>query len=198
MEKLNAANKKILFDVGTLYSSSIPINLETLDFATLPETMKLFGLTKGGMEFKGTPDVRNIEFDGSRGRSVKGMQRVVGGNGALKVTGLELGEDQLLFNLMEKTTGTKYDVFKPKKSGLLAATDYRHIMYVGKTSDGLSAVMLIKNAFSAEGITLKSEDNNEGSYEMNIQGTWELNEDLTDSDVPFEIYLQKPTAPTGG
>lgn len=185
---LNAKNKKILFDVGVFYTSTAPIDLETLDFKSLPSTMKLFGLTKGGGEFNGSTEVRDIEFDGARERKIKGMQRIVGGIGEMKMTGMELGESQLLLNLMEKTTGTKYTKYTPRKSGLLQDTDYRHLMYVGKCSDGSSAIVIIKNAFSASGFNLKTEDKDEGSYEMTISGTWELNDDLTDRDVPFEIY----------
>ena len=195
---LNAKNKKILFDVGVIYSSSVPIDLETLDFKAIPTTMKLFGLTKGGVEFTAGMDVRDIEFDGSRERKIKGMQRIVGGSGSIKVTGLELGENQLLFNLMEKVTGgTKYTKFVPRKSGLLQDSDYRYLMYVGKASDGSSAIIIIKNGYSSEGFTLKAEDKNEASYEMNVEGTWELNDDLTDKDVPFEIYTSNNVSALG-
>lgn len=195
---LNAKNKKLLFDVGALYTSTAAIDMETLDLAAIPSTMKLFGLTKGGIEFSASNEVRDIEFDGSRERSIKGMQRIVGGGGELKVTGLELGESQLLFNLMEKVEGgTKYTKYVPRKSGLLQDTDYRHIVYIGKASDGSNAVIIVKNAFSAEGFTLKAEDKNEASYEMNVKGTWELNDDLSDKDVPFEIYLSNNVTPIG-
>lgn len=69
----------ILLDVATVYYGDINLTedkLDTLD-TVLTEENKI-GFTKDGLKVEAKPNVRQIEFDGRRERSIAGYDRVLG------------------------------------------------------------------------------------------------------------------------
>ena len=59
------------------------------------ENEKILGPTRGGVEMTITPEIRDIEFDGRRGKTL-GMQVIDGGDATIKVVSLCCSQDTLM------------------------------------------------------------------------------------------------------
>ena len=62
------------------------------------ETEKILGPTRGGVEVTITPEIRDIEFDGRRGKTA-GMQVKDGEDATVKVISLCCSQESLLYAL---------------------------------------------------------------------------------------------------
>jgi len=186
MADLDISTKKVLLDQAVVYSAPTGVDMET----TLFSTLTLLGLTEGGVSFTAEPDVRDIPFDGSKGREIKGMQRILGWKTTLAVTALELSDGNLTGALLTKTVVAlaKYTKYTPK-AGVIAAADYKDIVVVGKSSDGKEFIIVVRNAFNGKGLDITQADSDEGKFNIEYHGTYTLNEDLTDKTAPFEILV---------
>jgi len=184
MADLDISTKKVLLDQATVYSGPSGVDMETDTLATLT----LLGLTEGGVQFTAEPNVRNIPFDGAKGREVKGMQRILGWTSLLTISALEFTDNNLTNALLTKTAGTKYNKYTPK-SGVLSATDYKDLVVVGKSSDGKEFIIVLRDAFNGKGLDITQADSDEGKFNIEYHGTYTLNEDLTDKTAPFEILV---------
>jgi hypothetical protein len=182
MADLDISTKKVLLDQAVVYSAPSGVDMETATVSTLT----LLGLTEGGVSFTAEPTVRDIPFDGAKGREIKGMQRILGWKTLLSVTALEFTDENLTGALLTKTVGTKYNKYTPK-SGVIATADYKDLVVVGKSSDNKEFLIVVRNAFNGKGLDITQADSDEGKFNIEYHGTYVLNEDLTDKTLPFEI-----------
>lgn len=148
-------------------------------------TQREIGITKGGVEFNVSENVRDIEYDGRRGKT-KGMQVVDEINAYLKCSTLELSNDNILATLgAASETGT---IISNTACGLIASTRYLNNVtafgYMNKT--GAFKKITLKNAAAFNGgMTIKTTDKGEATIDLQFNANWNP-EDMTETIYSIE------------
>lgn len=135
-----ATAEKILLGYGVVTVGATPI-----------------GLTRGGSSFTVEREIRNIEADGDRGQ-VKGRIVIDTENAKLTVNALEpfTAEDMSKYYPgIENTTGTTTSTLQ------IVAGDYNDVVWTGKTKDGKSVTITVKDAINIDNLEWTMEDKNE-------------------------------------
>lgn len=178
--------ERLLLDAGAIYK-----NL-TYDDLTGEFTGEALGATSGGNEFVVEIEQRQPEIDGLKSR-VKGMSFV------------DTHEAHLVVNLKELTaqniklaigpadidnSDTNFDIITGRTT--IKDEDYiENIAYIGRLSGSQKPVVIIlKNALSAEGFTMSSEDNNEAVIPITFNAYADF-EDAMAGKTAYEIYWPK-------
>lgn len=179
----------ILLDVATVYYGDINLTedkLDTLD-TVLTEENKI-GFTKDGLKVEAKPNVRQIEFDGRRERSIAGYDRVLGWTVEVECDALEILDRPEALGLVKDTTATKstkYDVFRPNHD-----LQYKDLVLVGELHSGKTpAIIHIHNAFNEGGLQFEQKDSDESAFSLKFIGSYDKNSDK----VPMDVYLPKKT-----
>jgi hypothetical protein len=138
------------------------------------------GPTRGGGEFVATATIRDIEFDGSKGKT-KGMQTVDDIKAQLNVTQLNTSMDTLKMAL----PFAKYDDATGKLSvgkdsiGIIPDEAYlKNITMFAKTVKGEYKKITLYNAMSENGLTLAAAPKAEGTIALNVYAHWDATDDL--------------------
>lgn len=180
--------KRFLLDACSIYVGTI----ETPDDLT-SLTDSLLGLTNGGVTVTAVPNVRQIEFDGKRERRIKDMNRILGWDCGVETKGLELNESSLILSLLEKDsdyTGDTYERFKPSNQ-----ISYKDLIVVGQLHRSKPMIVVLKDCFNEDGLSLETSDSNEGTYTLKAYSNYTY-DPIKDADgtteIPMEIYLLKP------
>lgn len=182
--------KHLQLDAGAFLKNFDP----TTDTWLSAKASKLIGATAGGGSFAAVPTIRRIEVDGVKG-ATKGFEALDEWQVTMTANMKELTADVLKMAL---ATGTSTDTKSPdsassnnyKKivaSNELADSDYiNNITWVGRLSGSQTPIIIIlKNALCTNGLTLTTQDKNEGVVAVTLTGHY----DPSDLDaVPFEIY----------
>lgn len=142
------------------------------------------GLTRGGSSFIVERELRNIEADGDRGQ-VKGRIVIDTENAKLTVNALEL---------FTATDMTKYYPGLTEEAGTItseleiAVGDYNDVEWTGKTKDGKSVTITVKNAINVDNLEWTLEDKNEVVPALGFTASYsESDRDTAPWDVKFEI-----------
>lgn len=137
------------------------------------------GPTRGGGEFVATATIRDIEFDGSKGKT-KGMQVVDDITAQLNVTSLNASMDTLKMAL----PFAKYDEVTGKLSvgadsiGIIPDSAYlKNITMFAKTVKGEYKKITLYNALSENGLTFAAAPKAEGTIELNVYAHWDATDD---------------------
>ena len=129
------------------------------------------GITRGGVEFNVTENVRDIEYDGRRGKT-KGMEVVDEINAYLKVTTLEISNENLFMALGGAELSGSAII--NNQSGIIPdaryLTNITAFGIVNKT--GAYKKITIYNAQAAGGITLSTTDKGEATIELTLNAHW--------------------------
>ncbi len=140
------------------------------------------GPTRGGGEFAATATIRDIEFDGSKGKT-KGMQTVDDITARLNVTQLNTSMDTLKMAL----PFAKYDEATGKLSvgkdsiGIIPDEAYlKNITMFAKTVKGEYKKITLYNAMSENGLTLAAAPKAEGTIALNVFAHWDEVDDTKD------------------
>jgi hypothetical protein len=140
------------------------------------------GPTRGGGEFAATATIRDIEFDGSKGKT-KGMQTVDDIKAQLNVTQLNTSMDTLKMAL----PFAKYDEVTGKLSvgkdsiGIIPNEAYlKNITMFAKTVKGEYKKITLYNAMSENGLTLAAAPKAEGTIALNVFAHWDEVDDTKD------------------
>lgn len=180
--------KRFLLDACSIYVGTI----ETPDDLT-SLTDSLLGLTNGGVTVTAVPNVRQIEFDGKRERRIKDMNRILGWDCGVETKGLELNESSLILSLLEKDsdyTGDNYERFKPSNQ-----ISYKDLIVVGQLHRSKPMIVVLKDCFNEDGLSLETSDSNEGTYTLKAYSNYTY-DPIKDADgtteIPMEIYLPQP------
>lgn len=159
--------EKILLGYGTVSVAGTPI-----------------GLTRGGSSFVVEREIRNIEADGDRGQ-VKGRIVIDTENAKLTVNALELftaKEMTKYYPGLSETTGTVTSTLE------IAAGDYNDIVWTGKTNDGKSVTITVKNAINIENLEWTLEDKAEVVPTLVFTASY----DETDRNkAPWDVKFEK-------
>lgn len=174
-----------LLDAGAIYTN---LKYESL---TGEFTGTLLGATSGGNEFSLNQTTRVIQVDGVKGAAKGNIQ-------------IDEEVPQLTINLKELTAqniartiagskveqDTNYDIITTK--GVIELTDYlENIAFVGRLSGSSKPVVIvIENAISLEGLSIKTADKGEVVVPVVFRGTYD-SASLEAQRAPFKIYWPK-------
>ncbi len=180
----NKTAEKLLLDAGAFFKD---FNVEEDTFDDAVTAGKLLGATQGGGTFTATPTIRPIEIDGVKG-AAKGLSVIDVWVVTIAANMKEISEEILITALgagkseagpagYKKITGNNY----------IELTDYiDNITWVGKLSGSQKPVIIqVYNALSTSGITLQTQDKNEGLIPITFTGHYDPEELDTP---PFGIY----------
>lgn len=139
------------------------------------------GPTKGGAEFNATKNIRDLEFDGMRGKT-KGMQVIDEINALLKFSIL----DTNLATLAKVMPQADYDettkIIKNNVGGKIPASKYfKNITMFAKTMNGKYKKITLFNAMNESDFVLSSAPKAEGQVALEVYAHWdplEVSDDL--------------------
>jgi hypothetical protein len=138
------------------------------------------GPTKGGAEFNATKNIREIEFDGSMGKTM-GMQVIDEINASLKFSIL----DTQLATLAKTMPQADYDnitkIIKNNKGGVIPASKYfKNITMFAKVAKGGYKKITLFNALNESDFVLSSAPKAEGEIALEVFAHWDPEEVTTD------------------
>lgn len=173
--------KNIVIDAATVYlGGTITDPNELTGLAD-----KCIGLTKDTVNITIKPKIREMDFNGKFDRKVKDTEIITGWDVKAECSALELSDIVLKGALLEKSsTVTGYDKYIPSNT-----ITYQDLVVVGKLKGNAKPIVaVIKNAYSTDGLELKTKDLDEAVVSMSFDGHYTLGSDVA----PAEFYM--PTA----
>lgn len=178
--------ERLLLDAGAIYK-----NL-TYDDLTGEFTGEALGATSGGNEFVVEIEQRQPEIDGVKSR-IKNMSFVNTHEANLVVNLKELTAQNIKLAIGPADvdeTDENFDIVTGRTT--IENDDYlTNIAYVGRLSgSNKPVVIMLKNALSAEGFTMTSEDNNEATIPITFNACADF-EDAQAGKTAYEIYWPK-------
>ena len=180
--------KHLLLGAGALYKN-FTVGTDT------PSTGTVIGATQGGIEFKATPTVRNIQVDGILGK-VTELDVIDAWDVSLGGSFLEVNEEVIERGLgactKDTTTDQNYDIIQGATE--FSSGDYiENVTYIGTVSGTSTPVIVqIFHAINTGGLTFKAEDGKEGTIDVLFEGRYAI----SDNGVPpFKIYWPKAVGP---
>lgn len=154
--------------------------------------------TRGGGEFHASVEMRDIEFDG-RVAKTKGAQVIDGNTATIKVTLLNMTQENLRLALPGGLTAGKDGELTNPKTGVISDDNYlQNVTVFGKTLDGKYKKFVINNPMSEGelGITMQQKAEGELEVEFTAHDTIDtLGGDLwkiTDAEAIEEAPEAKP------
>lgn len=139
------------------------------------ENEKVLGPTRGGAEFTATPSIRDIEFDGRKGKS-KGMQVKDGEDVSLKVNTLCSSLENLKLAIPGATINN--NKITPGKFGVIESNSYiANVAIITKMIDNTFTIITIKNAMHEGAFGYKGVSKSENEHNLEFLGHY----DPTDS-----------------
>ena len=185
--------ERLLLDAGAFFKNFVYIpggdRNDTYDSAVAAG--KLLGATKGGGEFSAVPNIRQIEVDGTKGRT-KGLEYIDYWDVYIKATIVEATTDAIKSALcaanVDAGSDTKYDVITGKSE--IELSDYiDNVTWVGKLSGSNEPVIIIvDNALNTDGLKLTVQDKSEATIPMTFYGHYDT-ESL--EEPPFHVFYPK-------
>jgi hypothetical protein len=183
-------SKHLQLDAGAFLKNYDP----TQDTWATAKATKLIGATAGGGSFAAVPTIRRIEVDGVKG-ATKGFEALDEWQVTMTANVKELTADLLKMAL---ATGSYAGAKSPSSEGSnnynkitasneLADSDYlTNITWVGRLSgSSIPVIIVLKNALCTNGLTLTTQDKNEGVVALTLTGHYDPS---NLDDPPFEIY----------
>lgn len=178
----------LLLDAGAFFKD---YDVAEDTFESAVSAGKLLGATRGGGQFNATPEIRQIEVDGVKGRA-KGLEVLDSWEVTLGANVLEVTTDTLKMALAASEVAPDgaegYD--KVQAKNYLALEDYiDNITWVGTLSGSDKPVIIqVFNVLNMGGLSLQTQTKNEAVTALTFTGHY----DAADLDhPPFAIYYPK-------
>ena len=131
----------------------------------------VLGPTRGGAEFTATPSIRDIEFDGRKGKT-KGLQVKDGEDVSLKISTLCCSLEYLKLAIPGATVAT--NTLTPGNFGVVAAANYlKNVAVVTKMLDGTYTILKVKNAMHEGAFTYKGVSKSENEHSLEFLGHYD-------------------------
>lgn len=180
--------KNLLLGAGAIYKNFV-VGTDTPATATT----KLIGATQGGLEFKATPSIRNIQIDGILGK-VADLDVIDSWETSLSGSFIEVSTEVIRRSLAAASVDTSdsdYDVITGNTE--FSSDDYlTNVTYIGTLSGSNKPVIIqIRNAIDTGGLSFKTEDGKEGTIDVTFEGRYAISDE---GEPPFTIYWPKPSA----
>lgn len=132
------------------------------------EDQKILGPTRGGVECTITPSIRDIEFDGRKGKT-KGLQVKDGEDAELKVSTLCCSLENLQLALHGAKSATDSVEQDEEGFGVIADTEYlNNVAVVTKMLDGTFKVLTINNAMHEGAFSFKTTSKAENEHALDF------------------------------
>ena len=183
-------SKHLQLDAGAFLKDYDP----TTDTWATAKATKLIGATAGGGSFAAVPAIRRIEVDGVKG-ATKGFEALDEWQVTMTANVKELTADLLKMALAtgsyagakSPSSETSNNYNKITASNELADSNYlTNITWVGRLSgSSIPVIIVLKNALCTNGLTLTTQDKNEGVVALTLTGHYDPS---NLDDPPFEIY----------
>lgn len=183
-----STKKNLLLGAGALYKNFV-VGTDTPSTATA----KLIGATQGGLEFKATPSIRNIQIDGILGK-VADLDVIDSWETSLAGSFIEINSEVIRRSLAAASVDSSdsdYDVITGNTE--FSSDDYlTNITYIGTLSGSNKPVIIqVKNAIDTGGLSFKTEDGKEGTVDVTFEGRYAISDE---GEPPFAIYWPKVPA----
>lgn len=183
-------SKHLQLDAGAFLKNYDP----TQDTWATAKATKLIGATAGGGSFAAVPTIRRIEVDGVKG-ATKGFEALDEWQVTMTANVKELTADLLKMALAtgsytgakSPSSETSNNYNKITASNELEDSNYlTNITWVGRLSgSSIPVIIVLKNALCTNGLTLTTQDKNEGVVALTLTGHYDPS---NLDDPPFEIY----------
>lgn len=132
---------------------------------------KVLGPTRGGAEFTATPSIRDIEFDGRKGKS-KGLQVKDGEDVSLKISTLCCSLENLKLAIPGATINSS--TLTPGAFGVIASSNYlTNVAVVTKMLDGTFTIIKVNNAMHEGALSYKGVSKNENEHSLEFLGHYD-------------------------
>lgn len=135
------------------------------------ENEKILGPTRGGAEFVATPSIRDIEFDGRKGKTA-GMQVKDGEDVSLKINTLCCSQENLALAIPNATPKSEEgNLIEQGDFGVIKAENYlMNIAVVTKMLDGTFKILVVKNAMHEGAFNFKTASKSENEHSLEFLG----------------------------
>jgi hypothetical protein len=161
------------------------------------DSEKIIGPTRGGAEFTATPSIRDIEFDGRRGKT-KGMQLKDGEDVTLKIATLCCSKENLALaipgaKITEKSGDTPASI-TPGGIGVISKDSYlTNVAVVTKMLDSTFNVLVLDNPMHEGAFSYKAASKSENEHNLELLGHYDP---LSDEDKIWhiDVYDENPLA----
>lgn len=135
------------------------------------------GPSRGGGEFSASGKIRDIEFDGSKGKT-KGMQVIEEISANLSITILDMSMDNLALSMPYADYTNGVITAKTENVGVLAESAYlNNITMFCKTIGGMYKKITVYNAMSESDFKLAAKPKGEGEINLDVEGHWDATDD---------------------
>lgn len=135
------------------------------------ENETILGPTRGGAEFVATPSIRDIEFDGRKGKTV-GMQVKDGEDVSLKINTLCCSQENLALAIPNSTPKSEDgNVIEQGDFGIIKAENYlKNVAVITKMLDGTFKILVVKNAMHEGAFNFKTASKSENEHSLEFLG----------------------------
>lgn len=156
----------------------IDYGLVYIDFGLAGE--KLLAPSRGGGTFKVDQKIRDIEFDGMKGKT-KGMQAVESIDATLSVTLLDTSMDNLALAMPWATYATSIVTGKTANIAVVATSAYlTNVTMFAKLVSGSYKKITLYNAMAENGFSLNAKPKGEGEVSLEFSAHWNVVDDSAD------------------
>lgn len=153
---------------------------------------RVLGPTRGGAEFTATPSIRDIEFDGRKGKS-KGLQVKDGEDVSLKISTLCCSLENLKLAIPGATVAS--NTLTPGSFGVVEASSYlKNVAVVTKMLDGTFTVIKLKNAMHEGALTYKGVQKNENEHSLEFLGHYDPTDSTEETIWTIQTLATSPFA----
>ena len=154
----------------------------------------VLGPTRGGAEFTVTPSIRDIEFDGRKGKT-KGMQVKDGEDVSLKISTLCCSLDYLKLAIPGATVNPSTNTLTPGNFGVVQSSAYlTNVAVVTKMLDGTYTILKVENAMHEGAFTYKGVSKNENEHSLEFLGHYDATSSVEECCWSIETTSTNPLA----
>lgn len=168
---------------------------EGIVVVNLGETGEMvLGPTRGGAEFTVTPSIRDIEFDGRKGKT-KGMQVKDGEDVSLKISTLCCSLDYLQLAIPGSVVNGSTNVLTPGDFGVISSSNYlKNVAVITKMLDGSYTTIKMTNAMHEGAFTYKGVSKAENEHSLEFLGHYDAMNSLEQCCWNIETSATNPLA----
>ena len=154
----------------------------------------VLGPTRGGAEFTATPSIRDIEFDGRKGKT-KGLQVKDGEDVSLKISTLCCSLDYLKLAIPGASINASANELTPGNFGVVSDSAYlKNVAVVTKMLDGTYTILTVNNAMHEGAFTYKGVSKNENEHSLEFLGHYDATSSTEQCCWSIETSATNPLA----
>ena len=155
---------------------------------------RIIGPTRGGAEFTSTPSIRDIEFDGRKGKT-KGMQVKDGEDVTLKISTLCCSLENLKLAIPGATINSSANTLTPGEFGVVNPSNYLdNVAVVTKLIDGTFTVIILNNPMHEGAFSYKGVSKSENEHSLEFIGHYDYTDSTEECIWNIETFTTNPLA----